>query len=110
MNIVPHHQHLRKRIYKNLESFPHEDKRVRFLDTTIYVVGALSPIATIPQVYTIFRNHDASGVSLFSWSAYFLFSIIWVVYGFVHKERAIIFTNTLWILMNALVVVGILMY
>lgn len=110
MNTSPHHQHIRKRIYKNLEEFPHPNKGVRLLDKGIYVVGAIMPLATIPQIYKIFNNHDASNISIISWFTYFIFSIIWLVYGVVHKEIPLIFTNILWVIMNGLVLLGILIY
>lgn len=110
MSNVLHHLSVRKRIYKNLEPFPHPDSGKRFLDSFIFVIGALGPLATVPQVYTIFAHHSAAGVSIFSWSAYFLFSIVWVIYGIVHKEKAITFTYCLWILMNGLVALGAIIY
>ena len=110
MNISSHHQSLRKRIYTNLEDFPHPNYWKRFLDKLIFVVGALGPLATIPQVYTIFAHHNSSGVSVFSWAAYVLFDGIWLVYGIVHKEKVLIFTNILWVIICALVVAGALKY
>ncbi len=110
MNSGLHHQHIRKRIYKNLEQFPNPNPKIRFLDRLIFVIGALGPIATIPQAYTIFAHHSAAGVSFFSWFVYFLFSIVWLVYGIVHKEKAIIFSYSLWIIMNGLVAFGAIIY
>ena len=110
MNSVAHHQSVRKRIYKNLEEFPNPSAGKRFLDRLIFVVGALGPLATIPQVYTIFAHHDSSGVSVFSWAAYILFDIIWLIYGIVHKEKVLIFSNALWIIVCTLIVIGALRY
>jgi uncharacterized protein with PQ loop repeat len=110
MNNALHHQHLRKRLYTNLEPFPHPNRGKRVLDRTVYVIGVLGPLSTIPQVYIIFAHHNASGVSALSWSIYFLFSTIWLVYGIVHKEKVLIVTYSLWIVMNALVALGALIY
>ncbi len=110
MNHEPHHPLIRKRIYRNLEPYPHPDPKKQFLDQLIFVIGALGPLSTLPQIYTIFAHKNAAGVSAFSWFAYFLFSIVWVVYGVVHKEKAIIFTYSLWILMNGLVALGAIIY
>jgi len=110
MNNVSHHQNLRKRIYTKLEEFPSQNPGKRFLDRLIFVVGALGPLATIPQVYTIFAHHDSSGISVFSWSAYVLFDIVWLTYGIVHKEKVLIFANILWIVVNGLIVIGAIKY
>ena len=105
-----HHQHLRKRLYRNLEAFPHPNATKRILDKVIFLVGALGPLSTIPQVYVIYATRDASGVSALSWFMYLIFSVIWVIYGVVHREKAIIFTYSLWILMNSLVAYGAILY
>ncbi len=110
MGNVLQHQHARRRFYRNLEPFPHPNAGKRFLDRLIFVIGALGPISTVPQVYTIFAHRNAAGVSALSWSIYFLFSFVWVTYGIVHKERAIIFTYSLWIIMNGLVALGAVIY
>ncbi len=110
MNNVFHHQHIRKRIYKNLEQFPSPDSKKYFLDKLIYIVGVLGPLSTIPQIYTIFIEKNAAGVSVATWLIYFLFSVIWIVYGVVHKEKVIILTYSLWFVMNGLVALGAIIY
>jgi MtN3 and saliva related transmembrane protein len=86
-----------------------ERPHTRF-DRAMFVVGALGPISTFPQIYTIFFHHNASGVSAISWIIYTLLSIVWLIYGLVHKEKVIIFSNILWILMNSLVAIGAIIY
>lgn len=110
MALGRHHQHLRKRMYKNLEPFPHPRFWIRFLDRTVFVVGFLSPAFTFPQLYEIYIIGNATGVSVLTWTAYAFFDIPWIVYGVVHRERAIIFAYTLWLVVNILVAVGALLY
>jgi hypothetical protein len=110
MALGRHHQHLRKRLYKNLEPYPHPKFWVRFLDRIIFVVGFLGPAFTIPQLWLIYVDHVAAGVSVLSWSAYAAFNIVWIAYGLVHKERAITFTYSLWFVVNTLVAIGALLY
>lgn len=105
-----HHRHLRKRIYVNLEKYPHPDFFKRALDVMVYVVGFLGPAFTIPQIWGIYAGANASGVSALTWGAYALFDIVWIVYGIVHKERIITFTYVLWLIMNGVVAVGALIY
>ena len=100
-----HHWHLRRRV-------PAVSSRrlVRLLDVVVYVVGILGPLATIPQVIQIYTTHDATGVSVLSWSMYALFDIPWIVYAVVHKSGPLIVCYLLWFLFNALVAIGALLY
>ena len=110
MTLVRHHQSLRRRMYKNLEPFPHPTALKRFLDRIIFVVGFLGPAFTIPQLWLIYGLHETAGVSVLSWGSYAAFNIVWILYGIVHKENAITFTYTLWFIVNSLVAVGALLY
>ncbi|MDP2705676.1 MAG: SemiSWEET family transporter [bacterium] len=105
-----HHFSLRRRVYENLEPLPHPDFGKRFLDRFIFVIGFLGPLFTLPQVWQIYSYKDAQGVSTVSWTAFFFFSIIWLIYGIVHKEKPLIFSNALWIFFNALIVFGTIIY
>lgn len=83
---------------------------VSLLDRMIFVVGALGPISASAQVYKIWGEKTAEGVSIVTWLANFLFSIVWLIYGIVHKEKLIIFTHALWMLINGLVALGAIIY
>lgn len=80
------------------------------LDRTTYVVAFVSPLSTIPQLYTIYINRMAAGVSPISWGCYTVFNFIWLTYGLVHREKVIIFNSMLWIVIDGLVTIGALMY
>lgn len=110
MTLGRHHQHLRRRLYKNLEPYPHPKFWTRLLDRLIFVVGFASPAFTLPQLYQIYVLHNAAGVSSLTWGAYAFFDIPWILYGLVHKEAPITFTYTLWLFANALVAIGALVF
>ncbi|MBU2612745.1 MAG: hypothetical protein KKB62_03425 [Nanoarchaeota archaeon] len=105
-----HHLHLRKRMHSKREKFPSPDKKIRFLDNLVLIVSALGPLMTIPQLLKIFIFHDAEGVSFVSWTAYTIFSFVWLAYGFAHKVKPIIVSNILWIVFSFSTVVGIILY
>ncbi|MFC1691296.1 SemiSWEET family sugar transporter [Nanoarchaeota archaeon] len=105
-----HHFHKRKRIHHKHEQYPHPDKFKRFMDKAIYVVGVLGPIMTIPQLLKIWVDKNAIGVSLVSWIAYLIGAVFWVVYGIIHKEKPIIITYALWIVLDIFIVAGIIIY
>jgi len=101
-----HHYHVRKR----KQPYPHTDKWKRFIDQSIYLVGILGPILTVPQLTKIWVEKSAVGVSLITWLAYLIGAIFWLFYGIVHKAKPIIFTYVLFTLVNILVVIGVLIY
>jgi len=105
-----HHIHKRKRVHQKLEKYPHPDKWKNLMDKIIYVVAIFGPIMTIPQVMKIWVEQNPTGVSVISWSAYLLAAIFWLMYGVLHKEKPIIFTNILMIILEAFILVGILIY
>jgi len=105
-----HHLHKRKRVYENLEPYPHPDKWKRFLDKLIYAVGIFTPIITIPQLAEIWLNQNASGVSIISWTGYLIAVCFWFLYGLAHKEKPIILSYGLLIIMDFFVVLGIILY
>ena len=105
-----HHHNIRKRIHQKYETYPHPDKFKRVLDKTIYIIGIIGPIMTIPQLIKIWVEKNASGVSAISWCAYLITAIFWLIYGIAHKEKPIIFTNILWIILEAIIIVGTIIY
>lgn len=105
-----HHFHKRKRIYQKYESYPHPNKLKRFVDKAVYFIVSFGIIMTLPQIIKIWVEKNASGVSSISWAAYTISSIFWLAYGIIHKEKPIIFSYSIWVLLNAFVCIGALIY
>ena len=105
-----HHFHRRKRAYISHEQYPHPDKWKRLMDKLVYIVGILGPVMTIPQVMKIWLEKNAAGISLATWIIYTLSSLVWAVYGIMHKERPITISSLMFVIVNLLVVVGALVY
>jgi len=105
-----HHLHKRKRIYVKKEPYPHPNKWKRWVDDTAYVVGVLGPIMTIPQLTRIWIEKNASGVSVITWGAYVIGAFVWLVYGIVHREKPLIATYILSVIVYIVIVIGILSY
>jgi uncharacterized protein with PQ loop repeat len=80
------------------------------MDTLAYVASFLSLFLTLDQVRIVWINHNVSGVSLIAWAGYALSSAVWLAYGYMHKDRVLLITNILWVVMSALIVLGIFMY
>ena len=102
-----HHFEKRKRIHEKHEPYPHPDRLKRFIDKAIYVIGFLGFVMTIPQVTKIWIYQNPAGVSLISWTSYLIFAVFWLIYGLVHKNKPIIMTFSLYIVMDILIVAGV---
>ncbi len=105
-----YHQHRRKRIHKKYEPFPHPKRIKRVYDHIIYGAVILGPILNIPQVFKIWIEKDASGVSLITWSGFSVISVMWFIYGYLHKEKPVMIMNFVLIFMQISIAIGTYMY
>lgn len=80
MTLAPgqHHLHFRKRILNNKEKFPSQKKKIRVLDSLVYLVSILGPAMAIPQVLKVFLLKNAGGISFITHLAWLIFSVIWI--------------------------------
>lgn len=77
------------------------------------VLGGMSVftlLMTIPQVLTIWMNHQAAGVSIASWSAYLLSAVLWFWYGLTQRDRNIYLPCIGWMVLDGAVITGVLLY
>lgn len=105
-----HHWLRNSPVLKHYYSQQHKKQTRGFIDKVIFVVALFSPIMTIPQVWKIWSDKDAAGVSALTWSSYIFTSIIWLMYGIYHREKPIIISYILWIILEVIIVIGTLMY
>ena len=80
------------------------------IDSLAYFFGILSPFFLIPQLYIIWVEKNAKGISEFSFAGFAFVNLIFVLYGYTHKNKLIIINNVLWGLLQALVVIGTILY
>lgn len=73
-------------------------------------MSAFTMVMTIPQVYTIWINHLAAGVSVLSWSAYLLSAVLWFVHGLRSGDKNIYLPCVGWIAFDAAVIAGAAVY
>ncbi len=81
-------------------------------DEMMVVAGLISPLATIPQIVKLYATHTqhAVGQSLTTWTVYTAISVLWVVYGVVNRQLAILVGNCLGTIMYGIVVIGIVIH
>src|SRR6266849_3791330 len=64
-------------LQRNIEGAPRATRLKRVLG----FMSVATMLMTIPQVLTIWLRHEAAGVSVISWSAYFVSAALWFWYG-----------------------------
>lgn len=102
-----HHIHRRKR---RLEPYPHSNVFTRTIDMAALTAGIVGPTMTLPQVFKIYIEHNAAGVSVASWFAFAIADIPFIAYGIAHKDNIILSTYIAWFCLNLTVAVGALMF
>jgi uncharacterized protein with PQ loop repeat len=110
MGIGLHHLHLRKRIHKNLEKYPHPVKWKRIFEQSLLSVAIFAPLTALPQIIKIFYYKSSLGVSSLTFFMMAVFNLLWIIYGIIHKEKAFIFTFVMWFIVNFLVIIGTIIY
>lgn len=81
-----------------------------YVDKAMYVIGMVAPFMTVPQIFKIWHDQNAAGVSLLSWSGYALGSFCWLIYGIVHKAKPVIVANVAAFVFQLAVVIGVLWF
>ena len=74
------------------------------------VLGGLSLftlVMSVPQALIIWIQHQAAGVSVFSWGAYLVSAVAWLVYGLQKHDRNIYLPCLGWIAVDAAVILGV---
>ena len=80
------------------------------LEGVLRVFSVLTMLLTIPQVYTIWIDGNAGGVSVVSWSSYLCSACLWFVYGVQKRDKTIYIACIGWILLDAAIVAGVLVH
>jgi len=85
---------------------------LRYFEAFMLIMGIVGPFATAPQLVKLFytHSHHAPGLSLSSWSAYLFLSVLWFLYGLIHKNAPIWVSNLIGTVMYLLMVIGILIH
>jgi uncharacterized protein with PQ loop repeat len=77
------------------------------------ILGALSVftlLMTVPQIVAIWATQQAAGVSVLSWSAYWISALFWFWYGVQKRDASIYLPCIGWLMLDGAVVLGALVY
>jgi uncharacterized protein with PQ loop repeat len=67
-------------------------------------------VMTVPQILAIWLSRQAAGVSVLSWSAYWLSALVWFFYGVQKRDRNIYLPCIGWLVLDGAVIVGAWIY
>lgn len=82
-------------------------KKRTILDKVVAIAAYIYPLSGIPQLLLVYRG-DVSGVSIVSWISFACFSALFLSYGLVHKVKPMIVVNSLWLVLDLIIVLGTL--
>ena len=82
----------------------------QLIKRSVLAIAIVEPAMTIPQIYEIWVNQSAGGVSELTWGLYIGSAIIWLLYGLQLKDKPLIISSFLWVLTDVAVVVGAIVY
>ncbi len=102
---MPHHSvhhHIHVHFNKKLEK--------KLIKRLALILSIVEIVATIPQLYDVWIKHQTAGVSLITWSLWTASALVWLLYGLQIKDKPLIISNALWLLVEGAVTVGILIY
>lgn len=77
---------------------------------SVLTIAVIEPAMTLPQIYEIWVKHQAEGVSSITWGLYICAAGIWLLYGIQLKDKPLIVSSSLWIVTEAAVLIGTLLY
>lgn len=80
------------------------------VDRLVYLAAIIEPLFSLPQAYNIFHHKAAANVSILSWLGFEVMTLIWLWYGFVHKEKMIVIYQGLFFIIDGAVLVGAIYY
>lgn len=88
----------------------HKKKQKDPFDYVVYFFMIATPLFELPQAYIIHSTQNAESVSPFTWGFFLLSSVVWLTYGIKHKITPFIFMYSLYLVVEATIVTGIILY
>lgn len=82
----------------------------RIIDNLMMLVGVIASLSSAPQLIKNWQIHDASGVSLITYFIALVSVAAWFLYGLYIKNRPLIYTSALSIVIISGVIWQILIY
>lgn len=88
----------------------HSSQSASLLKRVLGAMSVVSMLMTVPQVWLIWAEHQAAGVSLVSWIAYLASALLWFWYGVQQRDKNIYLPCIGWMGLDAGVIAGVMQY
>ncbi len=85
-------------------------KKQKGIDRWALIVGTLQPLMTIPQIVLVYSSRNASQISVITWVAYDMASVVLLMYGIKHKLLPIIVAQVIWLVVQTALIVAIFIF
>jgi MtN3 and saliva related transmembrane protein len=82
----------------------------RIINRVCAVFAVIMPLTTLPQIFMLYGTKNASGLSLSMWVLYAIGCVPFLLFGIIYRHKQLILLNVLWLLVQAVMIVGILLY
>jgi uncharacterized protein with PQ loop repeat len=82
----------------------------KLIDRLVYLAAIVEPLFSLPQAYLIYHDKAAVSVSILAWLGFESMTLIWLWYGFVHKEKMILIYQGLFFVIDGAVLIGAIYY
>ena len=76
------------------------------MDRSVYIVIVAQILFNIPQVAKVWLERNSTGVSAVSWGAFAAINVFWLAYGLLHKEKPIIVSSSIAVVLQAFIAIG----
>lgn len=80
------------------------------LERVVALVTLIYPLTAIPQLYNIWIVKDASGISILTWSMFFILTIPLIMYAIRINEKKLTYMWSAWALIYLWVIMGTFIY
>jgi uncharacterized protein with PQ loop repeat len=78
----------------------------KFVDRLTYMAAIVEPLCSIPQAYTVWHGRSAGSISILSWGAFQIMTLVWIWYAVAHHDRMIFIYQSLFFIIDGAVLVG----
>ncbi len=82
----------------------------KIISFLVYAAVVIMPLLSLPQLIRIWVEKSAVGVSSITWFGFSAFAIVWIFYGYFHKEKPIFYLNIMLLVMDLIIAIGAIVY
>lgn len=85
-------------------------KEKALINRVCTVFAVLMPLTTLPQIMLLYTTQNTGGLSLAMWILYTIGVVPFLMFGVIYKHVQLIILNSLWLIVQLVMIVGILLY